>query len=107
MTLTVTDNDGATDSASNPLTVTSSSGGEITLSVYAYNVKNTWYAELAWEKATSKNVGVWRDGSLVDRTKNDGYSRYSLGKGAGSATYKVCEEGTPATTCSNEVAVNW
>jgi len=59
-----------------------------------------------WSKATSTNVDIYRNGSLIARTANDGaYTDGPFGKEGGSATYKVCEAGI--TTCSNIVFVNW
>ncbi|MFP4622838.1 MAG: PKD domain-containing protein [Gemmatimonadota bacterium] len=105
VTLTVTDDDGATDSASQDVTVTAPSTG-ITLSVYAYKVRGVQHADLTWSGATSTNVDVYRDGAVVATTANDGAYTDSTGqKGGGSAVYKVCEAGT--TTCSNEVTVTW
>jgi serine protease len=108
VSLTVTDDDGATSATtSQNVTVSSSSGGGgITLSVTAYKVKGDKYADLSWGGATSTNVVIFRNGTEVATTPNDGaYTDGSLGKGGGSATYKVCEAGT--STCSNEVTVTW
>jgi hypothetical protein len=69
-------------------------------------VRGDKYADLTWSGANSTNVDVYRDSALITTTANDGaYTDGPLGKGGGSATYQVCEEGT--TTCSNEVAVSW
>jgi subtilisin len=104
VSLTVTDDDGTTGYTSQSVTV--SSGGGFTLSVSAYKVKGIKYADLTWSGATSVNVDVYRDGSAIATTVNDGlYTDGPLGKGGGSGTYKVCEAGT--NTCSNEVAVSW
>ncbi len=81
-------------------------GGDFTLSVTAYKVKGVQHADLTWSGATSTNVDVYRDGSLIATTANDGAYTDNLGrKGGGSATYQVCEEGT--STCSNSVSVSW
>lgn len=106
VTLTVTDDGGATDSSSQDVTVTEPSSGDITLSVSAYKVRGTQYADLFWSGATSTNVDVYRDGSVVATTANDGEHTDTTGqKGGGSAVYKICEAGT--TTCSAEVTANW
>lgn len=79
---------------------------EIFLSVRAYKIKATKYADLTWSGANSENVDIYRDGTYITTTENDGtYTDGPLGKLTKSATYKVCEEGT--TACSNSVTVTW
>jgi PKD repeat protein len=103
--LTVSDDDGATASVTKSVTVSSGGGGGITLSVTAYRVSTAKYADLVWNGATSANVDVYRNGSRITTTPNDGaYSDGPLGKGL-SATYKVCQAGT--SICSNSVTVSW
>jgi PKD repeat protein len=106
ITASVTDSGGLTGSASITITVESSGGGGFTLGVTAYKVRGTKYADLTWSGATSTNVDVYRDGNFITETANDGaYTDGPIGKGGGSATYQVCEEGT--STCSNNVSVTW
>jgi subtilisin len=107
ITASVIDYDGSTGSDSITITVGSgNSGDDFTLSVTAYKVRGTKYADLTWSGATSPNVDVYRDGALITTTANDGaYTDGPLGKGGGSATYRVCEAGT--STCSNNVSVTW
>jgi subtilisin len=101
--LTVTDDDGATGSVTKSVAVSSTQTG-ITLSVTAYKLKGDKYADLLWSGATATNVDVYRNGAVVVTTANDGaHTDGPLGKGGGSATYKVCEAGT----CSNDVTVTW
>ncbi len=81
-------------------------GSSITLSVTTYKVKGNKYADLSWSGATSTDVDIYRDGSLIATTPNDGaYTDGPLGKGSGSASYQVCEAGT--STCSDVVNVSW
>ena len=81
-------------------------GGGIGLSVRAYKVKGVRYADLSWSGATTADVAIYRNGSLVATTPNDStFTDGPLGKGGGSATYQVCEVGT--ANCSNSVAVTW
>ena len=104
----VTDSGGEGGSDSITITVVSSSGGDFTLSASTYKVRGAGVVELSWSGTTSENgdVDVYRDGSLLITTANDGeYTDNSLGKGGGSATYQVCEAGT--STCSNTVSVSW
>jgi hypothetical protein len=106
ITASATDSGGLTGSASVTITVTASGGGSgISLSATAYKVKGEKYADLAWSGTTSTSVDVYRNGSKVATTTGSTYTDGSLGKGGGSATYKVCEAGK--STCSNEVTVTW
>jgi hypothetical protein len=105
VTLSVADDDGATSTTSQSVKVTAPGG--FTLSASAYKVKGVKYANLTWSGAASNDVDVHRNGSKVATTANDGfYTDGPLGKGGGSATYKVCEPAS-TTTCSNEVTVTW
>jgi subtilisin len=102
--LTVTDDDGATGSTSQDVTVSSGGSGDFKLTATGYKVRGRQTVDLEWSGATSTNVDVYRDGVVLARTANDGFYTDSIGA-VGSATYlyKVCEAGT--TTCSNEVTV--
>ncbi|MDF1499636.1 MAG: M4 family metallopeptidase [Anaerolineales bacterium] len=103
--LVVSDDAGDNDSVSKDISV-SDGTSDFTLSVNAYKVRGTQYADLTWSGATSTDVDVYRDGAVVATTSNDGEHTDITGqKGGGSATYQVCEAGT--TTCSNEVQANW
>ena len=105
-----TDSAGQTASDSVSVTVDNSGGGTtypIDLSVTAYKVRGAQHADLSWKGATSTDVDVYRDGTVVATTANDGaYTDVTGQKGGGSATYQVCEAGG-TTTCSNEVTVTW
>ncbi|MBS3750703.1 MAG: S8 family serine peptidase [Anaerolineales bacterium] len=106
ITAEVTDSGDNTGSDSITITVGGGSGGDFTLSVSAYKVRGTQYADLTWSGATSTNVDIYRDGSVVATTENDGAHTDTTGqKGGGSAIYQVCEAGT--STCSNEVTATW
>jgi PKD repeat protein len=104
VSLTVTDNEGATDTVSSDVTVSSGGSGEITLTATGYKVKGRQKADLEWSDATSTDVDIYRDGSMIATTANDGFYTDNINqRGGGSYTYKVCEEGT--STCSNEATV--
>ncbi|HUF18916.1 MAG TPA: S8 family serine peptidase [Thermoanaerobaculia bacterium] len=107
VSLTVKDDDGATSATtSKSVSVTSGSTGGITLSATGYKVKGVQHADLTWSGATSTSVDVFRNGSKITTTANDGAHTDNIGiKGGGSYTYKVCEAST--TTCSNEVSVTF
>ncbi len=106
-TVSATATDTIDQTASDSVSVTvDNSGPAISLSVSAYKVRGAQNADLTWSGATSTNVDVYRNGSLVTTTANDGFYTDSTGqKGGGSASYQVCEEGT--STCSAVVNVNW
>jgi hypothetical protein len=103
ITASVTDSGGNTGSDSITITV----GDTLfTLDVNFFKVRGEKYADLTWSGATSTDVYVYRDGSLIATTANNGaYQDGPLGRGGGSATYQVCEAGT--STCSNTVSGGW
>jgi PKD repeat protein len=103
VTLTVTDDGGATDATSQSVTVTEPSTG-ITLTAIGYKVKGRHKTDLTWTGATSAKVDVYRDGELVTTIPNTGsYTDNIDRRGGGSYIYQVCEEGT--STCSNTATV--
>ena len=90
-----------------PLATPTPTPGAITLSVRGYKVKGVRTADLTWSGASSSNVDVRRNGSVVATTLNDGLYTDSIpGKGAGTFLYKVCAAGS-TTTCSPEVSVSY
>jgi subtilisin family serine protease len=104
VSLTVTDDDGATDSTSQSLTVSAPSTGDFTLLAVGYKVRGRQHADLTWSGATSSNVAIYRDGAIIITTANDGSHTDNIGAvGGGTYVYKVCEAGT--STCSNEATV--
>jgi len=104
VTLTVTDDEGATDSATQDATV--GGGNGFVLTVTGYKVKGLQKADLAWSGATSTKVDVYRDGTVVATPSNDGaYTDNIDQRRGGSYTYQVCEAGT--NTCSNEATVTY
>lgn len=103
VTLTVIDDGGLSDSASQSVTVTAPSSS-ITLSANGYKVRGVHTIDLSWSGATGTNVDVYRNGSLQITTANDGAYTDSTGnKGGGTYDYQVCEAGT--SSCSNTVTV--
>ena len=77
---------------------------DIALATVGYKVKGVMKADLSWSGATSGNVDVYRNGSVITTTANDGtYTDNINQKGSGTFTYKICEAGTGA--CSNESIV--
>ncbi|MBW3571773.1 MAG: PKD domain-containing protein [Gemmatimonadetes bacterium] len=103
VSLTVADDAGATATASQNVTVSSTSAG-ITLSVSGYKVKGIQHVDLAWLGVGSTSVDVYRNGAKIATTANDGAHTDNIGKsGGGTYTYRVCEAGT--ATCSNDATV--
>jgi subtilisin family serine protease len=81
--------------------------GGIQLGVTAYRIKGVQHADLAWSGATTDNVDVYRDGTKITTTDNDGADTDNIAKkGGGSYTYKLCEAGSQ-TACSAEVTVSF
>jgi subtilisin len=104
VTLTVTDNGGETGEFSDDVSVSESGDDGITLSATGYKVRGIKHADLTWSGATSTNVDVYRDGTRITTTANDGAHTDNTGaRGGGSHTYQVCEAGT--STCSNTATV--
>jgi len=101
VTLTVTDDGGATDSDPQPVTVTAPSS-DITLTASGYKTRGVRYVDLAWSGATSANVDVYRNSTLVTTTANDGAYTDNLGRVSATYVYQVCEQGS--STCSNEAS---
>ena len=108
VTLTVTDDDGATDVTTQSVTVSDGgTGSDLSLSANGYKVKGRHTIDLTWSGATSSNVDIYRNGSVIATTSNDGaYTDATNNRGGGSSyTYEVCEAGT--STCSDSVTVNF
>lgn len=103
VTLIVTDNSSAADTASQSVAV-SSPAGSISLSATGYKVKGIQKADLTWSGSAAGYIDVYRNGAKITTTANDGaYTDLINAKGSATYTYKVCEAGT--TTCSNAVTV--
>ena len=90
---------------SDSVTVTVGGGADFILTVDAYKVKGTQYADLSWNNTTETYMDVYRDGSVVETLYNVGGYTDIGGKGGGSAVYQVCEAQTQI--CSNESLVTW
>ena len=105
VTLTVTDDNEADDSDVQDVTVSEASG-DLTLTATGHKVKGLQKADLDWSNASSTDVDVKRDGSVIATTPNDdSYTDNIDQRGGGSYTYQICEAGTE--TCSNEATVTF
>ena len=104
VSLTVTDNEGATDSFNSDVSVaTGGTGGDIVLAASGYKQRGVRYVDLNWTGAAGTQVNIYRDGVLVATVDNNGTYTDNLGRVSGTFTYKVCE--TDGSACSNEVSV--
>jgi hypothetical protein len=71
------------------------------LSVRAYKEKGNAKADLSWSGFTATTIDVYRNGTKITTTANDGAMTDAINaKGNGTYTYRVCAAGT--TTCSND-----
>jgi PKD repeat protein len=103
VTLTVTDDDGASNQRSASVAVTKSS---IALALTGRVDATKQYVSLDWTGATGATVDAYRNGGLLVNTANDGHYVYSRNlPGAASYTFKLCQAGT--TVCSNEASVSF
>ncbi len=106
ITASVTDSGNLSGSATRTVTVTAPPPPTgITLTVATRKVKGNRFADLSWSGATSANVDVYRNNTVVATTPNDGDHTDTLPKGGNGFTYRVCHAGT--TTCSNNVTVTF
>ena len=74
------------------------------LNVNAFRIIN-YYASLTWSGANSTFVDVYRNGSRIATTLNDGAYTHGPFSDGTPATYQLCESGT--SICSNMVPVSW
>jgi hypothetical protein len=78
----------------------------ITLSGAGRKVGGINTVRLTWSGATSTDVDVYRNGTLIVTTPNDGSYLDSTGDaGRARYTYELCEAGT--STCSNDATVTF
>ena len=98
--LKVTDDGGLTNTKIQSVTAIDPNA-EITLSATWEKVKSKFRVYLVWSGAVGANVDIYRNGTLLITTPNDG--AHTDSPKAGTYNYKVCEVGT--STCSNEEPV--
>jgi hypothetical protein len=104
VTLTVTDDDGATDATSQDVTVSSGAAG-ITMTATLRKDRGSYYVDLEWSGATTGYVDIYRNVNEKINTQNSGSYTDPLGKKPDwPYTYQVCEQGS-TITCSNAVEV--
>ncbi len=102
VSLTVTDNSGDSNTITQNVTVSDGGSSTIDLGASGYKVKGVHTIDLTWSGASGGTVEIFRNGSSIGTTANDGAFTDSTGnKGGGSYTYSVCDSGE----CSNEATV--
>jgi subtilisin family serine protease len=78
----------------------------INLAVRAYKVSGLQKADLTWTGATTSNVDIFRNGTIIATVSNSGtYTDNINVRGGGSYQYQVCEAST--TTCSSSVTASF
>ncbi len=104
VTLTVTDNEGATGIISQDVTVAKPEVPTVDLTVTLRKAGPNSFADLIWSGATTSQVEIYRNDVLITTTNNSGSYSERL-KDPGVYKYKVCETGTGV--CSLEKEVNF
>ncbi|MFV1988553.1 MAG: PKD domain-containing protein [Gemmatimonadota bacterium] len=106
VTLTVTDNDGATGVDSQGVTVSDGGGGAtFSLDASGQKIRGRHVVELTWSGTAASQVDVYRDDVLIATTNSDGaYTDNTGNRGSRTYVYRVCEAGG-TTTCSNTSTV--
>jgi subtilisin family serine protease len=79
-------------------------GGDITADASGYNSKGKNKVDVTWSGAVTTSVDIFRNGSLLTTTSNDGAYTDSF-RSSGTFTYKVCDQDT--NNCSAEMTVNF
>ena len=105
VTLSVNDNAMASDQHSGSVVV-AAAPVPITLTVTGRVDATKQYMTLRWTSTTGASVDVYRNGTFLLNTPNDGqYTNSRNLPGSSSYTYKVCRVGS--TFCSNESTVTF
>jgi serine protease AprX len=109
VTLTVTDNDGASDSTSQVVTVVGPAPPLALDSAEGFKDKGVQKVNLTWSGGPDGgNVWIHRTGTsaTVVETLNDGFELHNIGaKGGGSYSFQICETAVVDASCSNSLPV--
>ena len=104
VTLTVTDNENATNSVTKTVTVDEIATGGIVLTATGSKVRGVRYVELNWTGATGSDVIIKLNGSVYGNPiPNNGTETLDFGRTSGTFNFEICE--TDETTCSNTETV--
>jgi PKD repeat protein len=98
VTLTVTDNAGATATTTNAVPL-------IGLTARGYKVKGVAKIDLTWTGSGSASVDIYRNGANITTLAGTSYTDTISKPSASSYTYKVCH--ATLAICSNQVAVTF
>ncbi len=101
VSVTVTDNEGATNTSAQLVTVNDGTASDITLTGSRASTGRS--ITLTWTGATGSNVDIYVNGNFNNTTANDGSATYTVNKKRTYA-FRVCEEGS-TTSCSDEVSL--
>ncbi|HEY9523064.1 MAG TPA: PKD domain-containing protein, partial [Thermopolyspora sp.] len=108
VTLTVTDDEGATNQHSAPVSVTAPpppSPSSITLTISGRTDAEKHYITHLWSGASGSSVDLYRNGRLITNTPNDGrHTTAHNFKGTATWRVKVCQAGS-TTVCSPERSI--
>lgn len=103
VTLTVTDNSGASSTATQVQQVQEPG---LVLSATGFKVKGRHAIEFQWTGAGSTDVDIYVDDVVVDTAPNSGsYTYFTANRGQQDYLVRVCESGT--TTCSADLMVSF
>jgi PKD domain/Divergent InlB B-repeat domain len=98
VSLTVTDNAAATDSASKAV-------NPISLNARGYKQNGLRKVDVAWNGPSGASFDVYRDGARIATVQTTAYTDNVNNKGSGSYSYRVCAVAAPV--CSNETTVTF
>jgi PKD repeat protein len=98
VTLTVTDNGGASSTASQSLTL-------IALTAHGYKQNGLEKVDLSWNPSSGTSFDLYRNGAKIATVQASAYTDNINKRGSATYTYKVCASAGP--TCSNQVTVNF
>ncbi|WP_251358463.1 S8 family serine peptidase [Kangiella sp. TOML190] len=104
VTLTLTDNDGATDNATQQVTVTDGGTGPAPIDLYFDGFTRKGFLKVRWSGANGSRVDIYRDGTKIKTTRNDGKWNDKNVTAGVTYTYQICERNS-TTVCSDEESV--
>ena len=98
VTLIVTDGSGATSTATRSVTVTAANQ-TITLSAVWRKSSGVHFADLSWSGAVGSQVEIYRNGTLLTTTANDGAYTDRIGRGPRARERTKCVRSRPELAC--------